>query len=44
VTSLRGRILTGGSYGKMDYLYFGNRGSRDLLRLRREEEINLRTE
>lgn len=23
---MRGRILAGGSYGKRDYLYYGNRG------------------
>ena len=29
VVYLRGRFLAGGSYGKRDYLYYGNRGSRD---------------
>ena len=29
VVYLSGRILAGGSYGKRDYLYYGNRGSRD---------------
>ena len=29
VVYLWGRILAGGSYGKRDYLYYGNRGSRD---------------
>lgn len=29
VVYLRGRILAGGSYGKRDYLYYRNRGSRD---------------
>ena len=29
VVYLRGRLLVGGSYGKRDYLYYGNSGSRN---------------